>query len=227
MSETRTNRPLIEARSLSRVFRQGGEDLVALSEAYCTIKPGDRIAIVGPSGSGKSTLLHLLAGLDKPTSGSLAWPAIEAGQSLRPAYLSIALQMPDLLPALTVEENVSLPLLLNRASQVEAIEAAYEILEKFELEDFSDQLPEELSGGQAQRVVLARALVSRPRLILADEPTGQLDHPTAKLMFDHVLGFVEKADCALVIATHDQSISERMATQWKMHQGNLTSAARA
>ncbi|MEP6895733.1 MAG: ATP-binding cassette domain-containing protein [Chloroflexota bacterium] len=116
MPQSQTNSTLVRASSLQRNFKQGGEELTALVEVSCTIAPRDRIAITGPSGSGKSTLLHLLAGLDVPSSGNLGWPAHQTHQPLRPAYISIALQTPDLLPALTVVENVSLPLLSDRHS---------------------------------------------------------------------------------------------------------------
>ena len=220
---TQTASSYVQAHGLRRVFRQGGQDLVALSEASCVIQPGDRIAISGPSGSGKSTLLHLLAGLDNPTSGSLSWPALGERKTLRPTYISIALQMPDLLPPLTVAENVALPLLLKQAGPQEAQAAAYDILEKLGLAELADQLPEELSGGQAQRVVLARALVTRPRLILADEPTGQLDHPTARAFFDRLFTVLDE-NSALVVATHDPSVAERMDHTWNMRQGILTGA---
>jgi ABC-type lipoprotein export system ATPase subunit len=226
MTEPRSTQACIEARALRRVFRQGGEDLVAVSEASCTIRPGDRIAIRGPSGSGKSTLLHLFSGLDSPTSGDISWPACAAPKRLRPAYISIALQVPDLMPALTVLENVSLPVLLNGSTQKEAQSSALEILKALDLADLAYQLPEELSGGQAQRVVLGRALATRPRLILADEPTGQLDHPTAQHLFDHLFAVLNGGDTALVIATHDHSVSDRMEIIWNMHQGILTGATR-
>src|SRR5258708_147486 len=158
MTETRSTSAYIEAHALRRVFPQGGQDLVAVTKASCTIRPGDHIAIRGPSGSGKSTLLHLFAGLDSPTSGEISWPACATPKRLRPAYISIALQVPDLMPPLTVLENVSLPLLLNGSMQKEAQSAAFEILKDLDLADLAYQLPEELSGGQAQRVVLSRAL---------------------------------------------------------------------
>jgi ABC-type lipoprotein export system ATPase subunit len=215
-------KPLLQARALRRVFRQGGMDIVAVANASCTILPGDRIAITGPSGSGKSTLMHLFAGLDQPTSGTLSWPALGAPDSLRPTRIAVALQMPGLLPPLTVAENVALPLLLSQADPEKAQEAARRILEEQDLGNLADKLPEELSGGQAQRVSLARALVARPRLILADEPTGQLDHPTAQHMLDLLFSTLAGSGTALVIATHDPSIAERLDRVWKMHQGTLT-----
>jgi ABC-type lipoprotein export system ATPase subunit len=227
MTESRTDLPLVKAEALSRVFKQGSEEITALAHADCMIHPGDRIAISGRSGSGKSTLLHLLAGLDVPTSGALSWPSLQEQQSLRPAYLCIALQEPDLLPALTVAENVALPLLLIQTPPQEAQAAAQDMLDNLDLADLAELLPEELSGGQAQRVILARSLVSQPHLILADEPTGQLDHPTARHLFDRLFHLLENSACALVIATHDHTIAERMSTHWNMERGVLTKAVQA
>lgn len=213
--------PLLQAHMLQRIFRQGDVNRVALAEASCTILPGDRIAITGPSGSGKSTLLHLFAGLDQPTSGRLTWPALGAQDNLRPTQIGVALQMPGLLPALTVAENVTLPLLLSDVAPDAAEAAARKVLSELELDDLADKLPEELSGGQAQRVALARAVVTRPRLILVDEPTGQLDHPTAHRLFDLLFIVLEGSETALVIATHDLTVAERLSCIWKMRQGTL------
>jgi ABC-type lipoprotein export system ATPase subunit len=225
MTEPQANLPLVEAQALSRIFKEENGETTALAEATCIIQPGDRIAIVGPSGSGKSTLLQLLAGLDTPSSGTLVWPALHERQSLRPAYLCIALQEPDLLPALTVAENVALPLLLIQQPPQEAQAAALDMLGNLDLADLADQLPEELSGGQAQRVVLARSLITHPNLVLADEPTGQLDHPTARHLFDRLFDLLENS--ALVIATHDRSVAERMSTRWNLERGILTKAVQA
>jgi ABC-type lipoprotein export system ATPase subunit len=214
--------PLVQAQALRRVFRQGGTDIVAVSKANCTILPRDRVAIIGPSGSGKSTLIHLFAGLDQPTSGALCWPALGAKDGLRPTQIAVALQMPGLLPPLTVAENVALPLLLCQVAPKEARAAAHRILEEQDLASLAGKLPEELSGGQAQRVALARSLVTRPRLILADEPTGQLDHPTAQHMLDLLFSTLEGSSTALVITTHDPSIAQRLDRVWTMHQGILT-----
>jgi putative ABC transport system ATP-binding protein/lipoprotein-releasing system ATP-binding protein len=213
--------PLLRASALRRVFWQGDEEVVAVADASCAILPGDRIAITGPSGSGKSTLLHLLAGLDLPTSGSLYWPALGPREDLRPAKVSIALQTPALLAPLSVAENISLPLLLGKMPVEEASKEARQLLGELELDHVAGQLPEELSGGQAQRVALALALVSRPRLLLADEPTGQLDHPTAQRLFDQLRAILAGGQTALVVATHDPSVAGRMDQVWEMRHGTL------
>ena len=134
---------------------------------------------MGPSGSGKSTLLHLMAGLDDPTVGTVSWPGIGPRSGLRPGPVTVIFQGPSLLAPLTVEENVALPLVLDGMGDAEAHRAARATLDVVDLLDLRDKLPEEISGGQAQRVAVARALAGAPRLILADEPTGQLDRLTA------------------------------------------------
>ena len=204
-----------------RTYRRGNTPVVALVSATCAIMPGDRIALVGPSGSGKSTLLHLLGGLDTPTSGILAWPALGARETLRPGKIGFVFQTQSLLAPMTVVENVEIPLLLGQVSAEKARATALDMLERIELESLAEKLPEELSGGQAQRVAMARALVCGPKLILADEPTGQLDHPTAQHLFDVLLAALEGTDTALLVATHDMTVAERMHTVWRMQHGTL------
>ena len=215
--------PLVEATRLGRIFPQGGATIAALVSATFRIMPGDRIAIVGPSGCGKSTLLHLIGGLDRPTSGTIAWPALGRAEDLRPQQVALVFQAPSLLPPLTVVENVELPLLLGRGPS-EARAGAEAALALFDLTDLTDKLPEELSGGQAQRVSLARALSARPRLLLADEPTGQLDRATAMPMIDTLLQSIG-GTTALAIATHDLAVANRMDRIWRMQYGVLETAA--
>lgn len=219
-----TSVALAATQHARRIYQRGAAMVVALQDATCMIAPGDRIALVGRSGSGKSTLLHLLGGLDTPTSGTVAWPALGARDSLRPTKVAFVFQMPSLLPPLTVIENVELPLLLGGADPLTARAAAQQALAQMELATLADQLPEELSGGQAQRVAVARALAYRPRLILADEPTGQLDRPTAQHLFDVLLAALEGTDTALVVATHDLTVADRMQHAWQMRQGILEGA---
>ncbi|GAC1374923.1 MAG: ATP-binding cassette domain-containing protein [Ktedonobacteraceae bacterium] len=204
-----------------RTYSRGKAPVVALVSVTCNIEAGSRIALVGRSGSGKSTLLHLLAGLDTPTSGEVTWPALGARETLRPGKVSMVFQSQSLLAPLTVVENVEIPLLLAEIDTKEARKAALNALERMRMSELAEKLPEELSGGQAQRVAVARALASRPRLILADEPTGQLDHPTAQHLFDVLLASLDGSDTALVVATHDMSIAERMHTIWYMQHGLL------
>jgi ABC-type lipoprotein export system ATPase subunit len=212
---------LVEAREVGRTYDQGGVPVVALVRASCNVCPKDRIALVGPSGSGKSTLLHLMGGLDRPTTGTVSWPALGPAETLRPEKIALVFQVPSLLPALSAVENVEIPLLLGQQPGDVASAAALAALERIGLGAVAHKLPEELSGGQAQRVAMARALAYRPALILADEPTGQLDHPTAQHLFDVLLAALAGTDTALVIATHDLSVAARMDRVWQMDHGVL------
>ena len=212
---------LASMHNAGRTYIRGKSSVLALVSASGTIQTGNRIALVGQSGSGKSTLLHLLAGIDTPTSGDITWPALGPRETLRPGKVGVVFQSQSLLAPFTVVENVEVPLLLAQVNPQEARKAALNALERVRLTALVDKLPEELSGGQAQRVAVARALASRPRLILADEPTGQLDHPTAQYLFDVLLASLEGTDTALVVATHDMTIAERMHTIWHMQHGHL------
>ncbi len=212
---------LASIHNAGRTYTRGKTSVLALVSATGVIRTGNRIALVGQSGSGKSTLLHLLAGIDAPTSGDITWPALGPRETLRPGKVGVVFQSQSLLAPFTVVENVEVPLLLAQVTPQEARKTALNALERVRLTALVDKLPEELSGGQAQRVAVARALASRPQLILADEPTGQLDHPTAQYLFDVLLASLEGTDTALVVATHDMSIAERMQTIWHMQHGHL------
>jgi ABC-type lipoprotein export system ATPase subunit len=212
---------LAEAVGAGRVFGTNESKVVALKHATCRIERGDRIALVGPSGSGKSTLLHLLAGLDVPTSGTVRWPALGERETLRPSKVSFVFQTESLLAPLTVLENIEVPQLLIGSNPDEARADAALILRALDLVELSDKLPEEISGGQAQRAAVARSLITQPELILADEPTGQLDHQTAKHLLSLLLRRIKGTDTALIIATHDPLIASRMETQWTMDHGVL------
>ncbi len=211
----------IQAQGVGRRYSRGDAEVIAVLSATCTVEPGDRIALVGPSGSGKSTLLHLLAGLDTPTSGTVTWPALGVRESLRPSKVAFVFQMPSLLAPLTVAENVEIPLLLGGVHEREARVAALDALARINLLAIANKLPEELSGGQAQRVAMARALAYQPRVILADEPTGQLDHATAAHLLDTLLEALVGTPTALVIATHDPLVAGRLSTKWHMDHGRL------
>ncbi|MGI8588585.1 MAG: ABC transporter ATP-binding protein [Chloroflexia bacterium] len=215
---------LVEAQDVGRTYGNVANAVVALAAATCTVTAGARIALVGPSGSGKSTLLHLMGGLDTPTSGSLSWPALGTRASLRPAQIAFVFQMPSLLAPLTVVENVELPLLLGQVAAGPARLAAQDALARLNLAGIADKLPEELSGGQVQRVALARALAYRPPLILADEPTGQLDHATARHLLDMLFAALADTPTALVVATHDAAVAQRMDQVWHLDHGVLEGA---
>ena len=212
---------LVSLDNVSRHYHRGRVETAALENVSCQIMANARVAVVGPSGSGKSTLLHLIAGLDKPTSGVISWPALGSETDLRPDQICLVFQMPSLLPTLTVLENVELGWLLSKRNEADARSAALQILEKLGLSAIVDKLPGELSGGQMQRVAAARAVVCEPRVILADEPTGQLDSITASKLIDVLLDSATHSGAALIIATHYRVVASRMPTQWQMVHGKL------
>ncbi len=212
--------PLISCAGAGRTFGARGRPVVALYDTTCTIVADDRIAITGPSGSGKSTLLHLLAGLEEPTVGTVTWPALDR-RPHDPGHVGLVFQAPTLIPSLTVAENVRLPLLLAGHTTATATARAAAALDLLQLEPLGLDLPQQLSGGQAQRVVIARVLASQPLAILADEPTSQLDRATADHVMDVLLQAADEAGAALVVATHDQSVAGRMAQNWPISDGRL------
>ncbi|MET7396478.1 ABC transporter ATP-binding protein [Dactylosporangium sp. NPDC005572] len=191
----------------------------AVRDVTCVVPAAARIAITGVSGSGKSTLLHLVAGIDEPTSGTARWPTI--GERLRPGRIGIVLQRPALIPTLDVGENVALPLLLANRPADAARHAAAEALRRLGLAELTTRLPHELSGGQAQRVAVARAVAPGPDLIVADEPTAALDSSGAAHLVDVLLATAERIDAALVLATHDPAVADRFATRWQMVDGTV------
>jgi putative ABC transport system ATP-binding protein/lipoprotein-releasing system ATP-binding protein len=213
--------PLVLCAGATRTFGAGPEATRALAAADCEVFAGARIALVGPSGSGKSTLIHLMAGLDEPTEGNVSWPALGSRSELRPGPVAVVFQGPSLLAPLSVRENVALPLVLARVPAEDARRRADEALEQLDLFELADKLPEEISGGQAQRVAVARALAGGPRLILADEPTGQLDRASAAAVVEVLLAAADRGNAALVVATHDPEVAERLSERWSVASGTL------
>lgn len=211
---------LIELSSVSRWFETRGGPVDALTAITCIVNRESRVAVIGPSGSGKSTLLALMANLDEPSEGSVSWPRRKTDMPLRPAYIGLAFQTPSLIPALTAIENVELPLLV-LGDRTQSRQRAGAALDFLELGHFADRLPEELSGGQAQRVALARAMVTEPRVILADEPTGQLDQATGHIVVQRLIEWVDRTQASLVVATHDPEVAKQMRETWHMLHGKL------
>ena len=218
-----TTEVLADAHDAARTFGRGPTAVVAVHGATFQVRAGDRIAVVGPSGSGKSTLLHLLAGLERPSGGRVSWPALDPGPAgPAPAHqIGVVFQGPSLIPALDVVENAALPLVLAGVREGEAQRRARDALHLLGIADLAGRLPEELSGGQAQRVAIARVLTQAPRLVLADEPTGQLDRATADHVADVLLSAVDMLGAALVLSTHDPAVAQRLAVRREMHEGRL------
>jgi ABC-type lipoprotein export system ATPase subunit len=213
--------PLVVCDAVCRTFDRGGIEVGAVRDASCTVASGMQIALTGPSGSGKSTLLHLLAGLEAPSSGAVRWPALGGTPRERPGTVGVVFQGPSLIPALDVVENIALPLLLAGTGEDEAVGSACAALDRLRIGDLAHRLPDELSGGQAQRVAVARVLASGPRLILADEPTGRLDRDTGDRVVAVLLETAAELGAALVVSTHDLRVARRLARSWGMEDGRL------
>jgi ABC-type lipoprotein export system ATPase subunit len=211
---------IVTLNNISRQFKVSSGTLTALNNVSCNIRSDDRITIMGPSGSGKSTLMAMMAGLDEPTTGKVTWPGLQPMQNLRPAHVGLAFQTASLIPSLTALENIEVPLLI-MGENVNLRGKAQAVLDAMHLAELADRLPEQLSGGQAQRIAMARAIVAKPRLLLADEPTGQLDQDTGKQLIQFLITWAEQNSAALVIATHDETVSQRMTTVWHMRYGRL------
>ena len=220
---------ILRCQQLGMIYSEGPNDVEVLRSIDLQINAGERIAIVGASGSGKSTLLHLLGGLDLPSSGSVWIDGQEmSGVSdkkrgdIRNQYLGFVYQFHHLLPEFTAVENVAMPLLIRGVDTEEASQAASVLLEEIGLGHRLQHRPVELSGGERQRTAIARALVTKPACVLADEPTGNLDHKTAEAVFEMMIELNEKSGTALVMVTHDMSLADRMDTIYHLEDGVLT-----
>lgn len=215
---------IIRCEDVGHTYGAGPRAVVAVHGVSCVVPREARIALTGPSGSGKSTLLHMMAGLERVTTGELTWPGLDGHPSGKPGAIGVIFQGPSLIPTLNVVENVALPLVLDGVSDSEARRLARDALGQLDLEWMSRKLPDELSGGQAQRVAIARVLCTQPALILADEPTGQLDHETGYHVVDVLMHAADRLGAALLVSTHDSAIARRLGTQWQMHDGRLSMA---
>lgn len=224
-----TKPAVIQCSQLTKRFSDGGLDTDVLNDINLTVTKGDKIAIVGSSGSGKSTLLHLLGGLDEPSSGKVEIHGQDINalsvnnlSKLRNQSLGFVYQFHHLLPEFTSVENVAIPLVIGGISPNQAQQQAEELLIKVGLGHRLSHKPSELSGGERQRAALARALITQPDCLLADEPTGNLDHRTAQAIFDLILELNESLGTALVIVTHDSELASRMDKTFTLLDGKFS-----
>ena len=217
---------ILQSKGLQKTYV--GLDVSVLNGIDLNVQAGEQVAIVGTSGSGKSTLLHLLGGLDTPTSGEvsiLGKPLAQMNETkrgeLRNQSLGFVYQFHHLLPEFTALENVAMPLLIRRTPREEAMASAAEVLNKVGLGHRIEHMPGELSGGERQRAAVARALVTKPQCVLADEPTGNLDRHTAHAVFELLLEMNQTQGVALVVVTHDLELSAKLKRQYKLVDGTL------
>ena len=202
---------MIRCIDVRKVYRQGNNEIIALDGVSLDIAKGEFAVIMGPSGSGKSTLLHLIGGLDRPTSGELLVDQSLVGQMaddqvtlFRRTRIGFVFQFFNLLPTLTALENVALPFVLDGRSKEEAEQRAKMLLDKLGLQNRQDHIPEEMSGGEIQRIAVARALAFDPPILLADEPTGNLDSKTGESILSLLRQINRDAGCTIVMVTHSQ-----------------------
>ena len=219
---------LLEVRGAVKRFERGGERFAALDGVDLDIAAGEFVALLGPSGSGKSTLIHLSAGIDDPDEGTIRLHGHDLGScstkeraKLRRRDVGLVFQFFHLLPALTVRENVELPVLLDGRRDASETDA---LLEAVELADRADHLPSELSGGQMQRAAIARALVTKPTLVLADEPTGNLDSVSGAAVLEVLERTVRDAGAGMLMVTHDQSVAARADRVVRLRDGRFEAA---
>jgi len=222
------NTALLSCQNVSKFYQEGTQQTEVLKQVSFSMQPSELVAIVGSSGSGKSTLLHTLGGLDQPSSGevfikgqSLQQMSPNALAKLRNQYLGFVYQFHHLMADFTALENVMMPMLIGQQNKTEAQDRAEQILSAVGLQHRISHRPSALSGGERQRVAIARALVNNPALVLADEPTGNLDHKTTESIFELIQQLNQEKQIAFLLVTHDLSLAEKLNRRLIMQDGVL------
>ena len=222
------NTALLSCQQITKFYQEGTQQTEVLKQVSFSMQPSELVAIVGSSGSGKSTLLHTLGGLDQPTSGevfikgqSLQQMSPNALAKLRNQYLGFVYQFHHLMADFTALENVMMPMLIGQQNKTEAQERAEQILSAVGLQHRISHRPSALSGGERQRVAIARALVNNPALVLADEPTGNLDHKTTESIFELIQQLNQEKQIAFLLVTHDLNLAEKLNRRLIMQDGVL------
>ncbi|AVJ56183.1 lipoprotein-releasing ABC transporter ATP-binding protein LolD [Idiomarina sp. OT37-5b] len=221
-------KPLLQGQQLSKVYDDGSGQVTVLDAVDFSVAPAEMVAIVGASGSGKSTLMHLLAGLDRPTQGKVlfngeditGWSASKLAQ-WRNQNLGFVYQFHHLLPEFNALENVAMPLLISGCDKATASRRATELLRRVGLEQRMHHRPAQLSGGERQRVAIARAFANQPKLIIADEPTGNLDGETAESVYQLMLELNREQQTAFIIVTHDEHLAAQLQRTERLQRGHL------
>jgi putative ABC transport system ATP-binding protein len=218
---------IVRLAGVSKFFGEGAAAIAALDDIHIEIREGEFVSLMGPSGSGKSTLLNLIGGIDQPSAGTVEVDGERVDGlreqqllALRREKLAYVFQEARLLPSLTALENVMLPSAFNRRLHKEGAEWARELLRRVGLADRADHMPHQLSGGEAQRVCIARALFSGPKLVLADEPTGNLDHKT-RLEIVELFEVLHRGGNAVIMVTHDPELADRAERKIMLHDGRI------
>lgn len=221
---------ILECKNICKTYKQGNEDLVVLNGIDLLVTSAETVSITGSSGSGKSTLLHILAGLDKLTMGDVQLNGISINSlsdsalcKLRNKNLGFIYQFHHLLPEFTALENVLMPLIISGISiDKEKKQRALDILGRLNLSNRHTHYPSQLSGGERQRVAIARAVINEPKLVFADEPTGNLDNQTSNQVLEIFFKLQQDLKTSLVVVTHDLEIAAKTQTQYRLHNGKLT-----
>ena len=228
MNKNSMSNNLIEVKNLSRSYKDGALQVDVLNELNFTVDKAEQLAIVGASGSGKSTLLHLIGALDKPNTGEVIINdqnihklSRKVQGNFRNQYIGFVYQFHHLLPEFTAQENVAMPLIISGMNRGKALSEADSVIEKVGLTNRKLHKPAELSGGERQRIAFARAIVNRPLVVLADEPTGNLDHGTAERVYDLMCELNEELGTSFVTVTHDLELASKMQRQLKLEDGVL------